>query len=152
MSSCLRKTTNCAKMRFIMTTITLSPVQIEARKALTFRSGDVVRVDVRVKEGKDKKTGEDKFRIQSFEGIVLARKHGTEMGATFIVRKMSGNVAVERIFPLYSPMIDSIKTVRTNRSVRSKLYFIRDQATKEVRKKLKEIKLKKAPAIEEVEA
>jgi large subunit ribosomal protein L19 len=134
-----------------MTTITLSPVEIDERKNLPFRSGDVVRVDVRVKEGKDK-TGKDKFRIQSFEGIVLARKHGAEMGATFTVRKMSGNVAVERIFPLYSPSISKINLVRSNKSVRSKLYFIRDKATKEVRKKLKEIKLKKAPAIEEVEA
>lgn len=136
-----------------MTTIALSPVEVDARKALPFRSGDVVRVDVKVKEGKDKKTGEDKFRVQSFEGIVLARKHGTEMGATFTVRKMSGSVAVERIFPLYSPMIDKINLVRSNKSVRSKLYFIRDKATKEVRKKLKEIKkTKAAPALEEIEA
>jgi large subunit ribosomal protein L19 len=136
-----------------MTTIALSPVEIDARKDLPFRSGDVVRVDVKVKEGKDKKTGEDKFRIQSFEGIVLARKHGSEMGATFTVRKMSGSIAVERIFPLYSPMIEKINLVRSNKSVRSKLYFIRDKATKEVRKKLKEIKkTKAAPALEGVEA
>lgn len=128
----------------------LSPVEVDARKEMDFRSGDVVRVDVRVKEGKDK-TGKDKFRIQAFEGICLARKHGTEMGATFTIRKMSGSVAVERVFPLYSPAISKITVVRSNKSSRSKLYFIRDKATKEVRKKLKEIKLKKAPALEEQE-
>lgn len=133
-----------------MTSIQLTPVAIETRKAIDFKAGDTVRVDVKVKEGKDKQ-GKDKFRIQSFEGIVLARKHGTEMGGSFTVRKMSGTVAVERIFPLYSPVIEDIKVLRTNKTRRSKLYFIRDKATKEVRKKLKEIKTKKVIApIEEV--
>jgi large subunit ribosomal protein L19 len=125
-----------------MTTISLTPVDIDFRKALDFKAGDNVKVDVKVKEGKDK-SGKDKFRIQSFEGIVLARKHGTEMGATFTVRKMSGTIAVERVFPLYSPVIDSIKLVRSNKTRKSKLYFIKDKAAKEVRRKLKEIKTKK---------
>jgi large subunit ribosomal protein L19 len=127
----------------IINSINLTTVDTEARKALDFKAGDVVKVDTKVKEGKDK-AGSDKFRIQSFEGIVLARKHGTEMGGTFTVRKMSGTVAVERIFPLYSPMIDSIKLMRVNKTRRAKLYFVRDKAAKEVRKKLKEIKVGKA--------
>jgi large subunit ribosomal protein L19 len=133
-----------------MTTIQLTPVDVEARKAIVFKAGDTVVVDVKVKEGKDKQ-GKDKFRIQSFEGIVLARKHGAEMGGTFTVRKMSGSVAVERIFPLYSPSIENIKVLRVNKTRRSKLYFVKDKAAKEVRKKLKEIKTKKVIApIEEV--
>ena len=114
-----------------MTTINLTTVNVEERKALAFKSGDVLRVNTKVSEGKGK------FRIQAFEGLCLARKHGTEAGATFTVRKMSGDIAVERIFPLYSPMIDSIKIVRSNKTRRSKIYFVRTKAAKETRKKLK---------------
>lgn len=111
--------------------INLSPVNVEERKALTFKSGDVLRVGTKVSEGKGK------FRIQAFEGLCLARKHGTEAGATFTVRKLSGDIAVERIFPLYSPMIDSIKVVRSSNVRKSKIYFVRTKAAKETRKKLK---------------
>jgi large subunit ribosomal protein L19 len=114
-----------------MTTINLSPVNISERKNLNFRSGDVLKIDTKVSEGNGK------FRIQSFEGLCLARKHGTEAGATFTVRKMSGDVAVERIFPLYSPAIDTIKVVRSNKTRKSKIYFVRTKAAKETRKKLK---------------
>lgn len=119
------------------TSINLSPVNVAERKALTFRSGDVLKVSTKVKEGKDK------FRIQAFEGLCLARKHGTEAGATFTVRKLSGDIAVERIFPLYSPMIDSIKVVRSNNTRKSKIYFVRTKAAKETRKKLKTVKVVK---------
>lgn len=111
--------------------IQLSTVDVAKRKELNFRSGDVVRVNTKVKEG------DGKFRIQAFEGLCLARKHGTEAGATFIIRKMSGDIAVERIFPLYSPAIESIKIIRSNDTRRSKLYFVRTKAAKETRKKLK---------------
>lgn len=119
------------------TSINLSPVNVEERKALNFKSGDVLKVATKVKEGKDK------FRIQNFEGLCLARKHGTEAGATFTVRKLSGDIAVERIFPLYSPMIDSIKVVRSNKTRKSKIYFVRTKAAKETRKKLKTVKVVK---------
>jgi large subunit ribosomal protein L19 len=116
-----------------MTTVSinLSPVNIESRKALNFKSGDVLRVATKVRES------DGKFRIQDFEGLCLARKHGTEAGATFTVRKMSGDISVERVFPLYSPMIDSIKVVRSNKTRKSKIYFVRTKAAKETRKKLK---------------
>lgn len=117
-----------------MTTINLSPVNMSERKALNFKSGDVLRVDTKVRES------DGKFRIQSFEGLCLARKHGTEAGATFTVRKMSGDISVERIFPLYSPMIESIKVVRSNKARKSKIYFVRTKAAKETRKKLKAVK------------
>jgi large subunit ribosomal protein L19 len=117
-------------------------VDVEARKALKFVSGDILCVTTKIKEGKDK-AGKDKFRLQDFEGIVLARKHGAELGGTFTVRKMSGDIAVERIFPLYSPTIAEIKVIRQNKTRRSKLYFIRDKAAKETRKKLKTVVAKK---------
>ena len=127
------------------TDIKLSTVDVEARKALNFKSGDVLRVDTKVKE-----LG-GKFRIQAFEGLCLARKHGTEAGATFTVRKMSGDIAVERIFPLYSPAIENIKVVRSNRARKSKIYFVRTKAAKETRKKLKAIVVKKVVAKEVAE-
>ncbi len=113
------------------TSINLSPVNVAERKALDFKSGDVLKVATKVKEGKDK------FRIQNFEGLCLARKHGTEAGATFTVRKMSGEIAVERIFPLYSPVIESIKVIRSSKTRKSKIYFVRTKAAKETRKKLR---------------
>jgi large subunit ribosomal protein L19 len=113
--------------------INLSPVNVAERKALDFKSGDVLKVATKVKEGKDK------FRIQNFEGLCLARKHGAEAGATFTVRKLSGEIAVERIFPLYSPMIESIKVVRSSKTRKSKIYFVRTKAAKETRKKLRKV-------------
>lgn len=110
--------------------ITLTTVNKEERTALDFASGDTVRVWVKIPE-------KGKFRLQAFEGVVLARKHGEEIGATFTVRKVASGVGVERIFPLFSPMIDSIEIVKTSNARRSKLYYIRDKAVRDVRKKLK---------------
>lgn len=95
------------------------------------RPGDVVRVHQKIQEG-------EKSRIQVFEGIVLARKHGTEAGATFTVRKVSGGVGVERVFPLHSPNIERIEIVkRPARTRRAKLYYIREKAAREQRKKMR---------------
>jgi large subunit ribosomal protein L19 len=113
------------------TTIIFTPVDIEARKALDFSSGDVVRVWNKIKEA------DGKTRLQAFEGMVLARKHGTEIGATFTVRRVASGVGVERVFPLYSVMIDKIEIVRHSRTRRSKLYYVRDKALRDVRRKLK---------------
>lgn len=113
------------------TTITYTPVDIEARKALDFSSGDVVRVWNKITESNGK------TRLQAFEGMVLARKHGTEIGATFTVRRVASGVGVERVFPLFSVMIDKIEVVRHSRTRRSKLYYVRDKAVRDVRRKLK---------------
>ena len=113
------------------TTITFTPVDIEARKALLFASGDVVRVWNKIKEN------DGKTRLQAFEGMVLARKHGTEIGATFTVRRVASGVGVERVYPLYSVMIDKIELVRHSHTRRSKLYYVRDKAIRDVRRKLK---------------
>lgn len=113
------------------TNITFTPVDIEARKALDFSSGDVVRVWNKIKEA------DGKIRLQAFEGMVLARKHGTEMGATFTLRRVASGVGVERVYPLFSVMIDKIEIVRRARTRRSKLYYVRDKALRDVRRKLK---------------
>lgn len=113
------------------TTIKLTPVDIEARKALDFASGDTVKVFNKITEANGK------TRLQAFEGMVLARKHGNEIGATFTVRKVTSGVGVERVFPLYSVNIDKIEVIRKTRTRRSKLYYVRDKAIRDVRRKLK---------------
>ena len=110
-----------------------SPVNTETRKNLDFRAGDTVRIYQKVKEG-------EKTRIQAFEGLVLARKHGTEPGATLTVRKVVSGVGVERIFPLYSPEIDKIEIKARAKFKRAKLYYVRDIAAREIRKKMKSVR------------
>ena len=119
-------------MTLAVQNIKFSPVDIDARAKLDFGSGDTIRVWQRVKEG-------DKSRLQAFEGLGIARKHGREPGATFTVRKVSGGVGVERIFPLYSPTIEKIEIVSHSKVRRAKLYYIRDKAAKEIRKKMKRL-------------
>ncbi len=121
-----------------------TPVDVEARKKLDFASGDSVRVWSKIKD-------KDKYRLQAFEGIVLARKHGTSPSATFTVRKVSNGIGVERIFPLYSPLIDKIEVTKKTKTRRSKLYYIRDKALKEIRRKMKQVILGKESVIEESE-
>jgi large subunit ribosomal protein L19 len=113
-----------------------TPVEQSARKKLDFKAGDTVRVWNKILE-------KGKIRLQAFEGLVLSRKHGTESGATFTVRKVSLGVGVERIFPLYSSNIDKIEVIKKSKTRKSKLYFIRTKAVKEVRKRLKSVTLSK---------
>ena len=110
-----------------------------ARQKLGIRSGDTVRVwqnIVELKKGKaanKKEVTTKNVRKQAFEGLVLAVKHGTEPGAMFTVRKVASGVGVEKIFPLYSPMIESIEALRRARTRRAKLYFIRRKASREAK-------------------
>lgn len=108
----------------------ISPIDVDARKKLDLRSGDTVRVHQKIEE-------KGKTRIQTFEGLVLARKHGTEAGGTFTVRRVSSGVGVEKIFPLYSPMIDKIEIVKRATMRRAKLYFIREKVAREARRMLR---------------
>ncbi len=116
------------------TKMKLTPVNKEERAKTQFGSGDTVRVWSKIED-------KGKFRLQAFEGLVLSRKHGTtDTNAMFTVRKVAHGVGVERIFPLYSPMIDRIEIVKHSRTRRSKLYYIRDKAVKEISKKMKSAK------------
>lgn len=116
-----------------ITKIKFSPVDIEGRKKLNFKAGDTVSVSSKILDEKGK------YRLQAFEGIVLARKHGTEAGATFTVRKVASGVGVERIFPLFSPMVEKIEITKRARARRSKLYYIRTKAVKDVRRKMRSV-------------
>jgi large subunit ribosomal protein L19 len=113
--------------------IKFSPVDIEERKKLDFKAGDTISVSSKIIDEKGKS------RFQAFEGIVLARKHGKEAGATFTVRKIASGVGVERIFPLYSPMVGKIEITKRSRARRSKLYYIRTKAIKDVRSKMRSV-------------
>jgi len=108
----------------------ITPVDFKKRQNLRLRAGDTVRVSIKIQE-------KNKTRLQAFEGLVLARRHGNEPGATFTVRRMSSGVGVEKIFPLYSPMIDSIEVVRRAKVRQANLYHIRRKAAKEVRRQMK---------------
>ena len=122
----------------------ISPVDIEKRKKLEIRAGDTVRVQQKIEEAKGK------FRLQAFEGLVLAVKHGKEAGGTFTIRKVASGVGVEKIFPIYSPVIDSIEIVRRAKVRRAKLYFIRDKAAREVRRQMRNVRtVKNVPVVEE---
>ena len=110
--------------------ITLSTLDKTTRKTLDLRTGDTVKVHQKIQE-------KNKTRIQIFEGMILARKHGTEAGATLTVRRSANGYGVEKIFPLYSPMIDKIELVKRSKVRRAKLYYIRDKAVKEINKRLK---------------
>lgn len=99
----------------------------------TFREGDTVRVNVRVVDFKESKKGLVKTeRLQAFEGIVIAR-HNKGISSSFTVRKISSNVGVERVFPLHSPMLESIKVMRHGRVRRAKLYYLRELRGKKAR-------------------
>lgn len=87
-----------------------------------FRPGDSVRVHVKIREG-------DKTRVQPFEGVVIARR-GRAVQETFTVRKVSFGIGVERIFPLHSPIIESIEVLRSGRVRRAKLYYLRGKKGK----------------------
>ncbi|MBI4087037.1 50S ribosomal protein L19 [Candidatus Kaiserbacteria bacterium] len=113
-----------------MNGITVSPVNMESRKKLGIRSGDTVAVHQKIED-------KGKTRIQVFEGLVLARKHGIEPGATFTVRKVSGGIGVEKIFPLYSPMIDKIEITRRSKMRRAKLYYIREKVAREIKRQMR---------------
>jgi len=114
----------------------ISPVNTEERGALNFRAGDTVKVWQKIQE-------KGKTRLQAFEGLVLARKHGKEAGATFTVRRIASGVGVEKIFPLYSPVIDKIDVLKRSKVRRAKLYHIRDKAAKEVSRQMRNLRLEK---------
>ena len=125
----------------------ITPINAEGRAGIRIRAGDTVRVmqniiELKKKRGTDKKEKTIKSaRKQAFEGLVLAVKHGTEAGASFTVRAVLSGVGVEKTFPLYSPMIDSIEIIKRSKVRRAKLYFIREKAAKAVRRQLRNARM-----------
>lgn len=109
-----------------------------------FRPGDTVRVLQKIKEG-------DKERLTPFEGIIIAKKHGSGITGTFTVRKVVEGIGVERVFPLHSPAIAKLEVVRQAKARRAKLYYIREKAAREVRRKMKSIWREKEPIAAEAE-
>ena len=100
--------------------------KILANKKITdFSPGDTIKVGVRIVEGK-------KERIQFFEGVCIARKN-RDINSSFTVRKISFGEGVERTFALYSPVVDSIKVIRSGKVRRAKLYYLRDRTGKSAR-------------------
>src|SRR3990167_4952508 len=116
-----------------METAAQSSVKITDRKSLDIKAGDTVRVWQKIQE-------KGKIRLQAFEGLIIAVKHGKEAGATFTVRRVASGVGGEKIFPLYSPMIDSVETLKRSKVRRAKLYHIRDKAAKEIRRQMRNIR------------
>ena len=116
------------------TAVKISPVNMESRRKIGIRPGDTVRVWQKIEE-------KGKTRLQVFEGLVLARKHGNEAGATFTVRRVSGGIGIEKIFPLYSPMIDKIEIVKRSKVRRAKLYYIREKVAREIRRQMRKMKV-----------
>lgn len=120
-------------------------IDVEQRKKWDIKPGNTVKVWQKIKEG-------DKTRLQAFEGLVIAHKHGYEPGATFTVRKISQGIGVERIFPVFSPNIEKVDVMRRSKTRRAKLYYVREKAAKEIRKKMKQIKILAKSAIKTEES
>ncbi len=106
---------------------------------LDYKPGMVVKVHHKIKELNAK--GEEKERIQTYEGTIIAVRHHKEQGATITVRKVSDGVGVEKIFPIYSPIIDKVELIKHLRVRRAKLNFMRD---KDFKRRLKEHKVETA--------
>jgi len=105
------------------------------------KPGVTLRVHQKIKEG-------DKTRIQVFEGIVIARKHGSEPGATITVRKVIGGIGVEKTFPLYLPTIEKFEVVKASKVRRAKLYYLRGKTARETRRKTKILETKESISTE----
>ena len=109
----------------------IEELETEQIKALNktipdFASGDTIKVGYKVTEG-------TRSRVQNYEGVVISRKGGSQISASFTVRKISFGEGVERVFPLFSPNIDSIEVVRRGKVRRSKLYYLRTRRGKSAR-------------------
>ena len=104
---------------------------------VNLRPGATVRVHQKIQEG-------EKSRIQIFEGMIIARKHGSGPSATITVRKIASGVGVERIFPIHTPMVTQFEVTKTSKVRRAKLYYLRTKTARETRKKTKTIDIKTA--------
>ncbi len=113
---------------------TISPQKI--------KPGMYLRIYQKVNEG-------GKSRIQRIEGLVLARKHGTEPGATVTIRRIIKGVGIEWTIPIFSPTIEKVELIKETKARRAKLYYVREKSQKETRKRLKALRKSKKAEIEE---
>ena len=126
---------------------TFNKQQLKA-KTPDFQAGDTVRVYQKIKEqDPSAKSGQVKERIQVFEGVLLAKKHGKGVSGTITVRKISQVIGVERVFPLHSPLVEKIEVARKTKVRHGKLYYLRSLKGKKARLRAKEFDLE--PAQEE---
>lgn len=132
-------------MNTVIAHVNTSPVNMADRKALGIKAGDTVKVHQKIQD-------KGKTRIQIFDGVVLARKHGDEPGATFTVRKVASGVGVEKIFPLYSPLIDKIEIVKRAKVRRAKLYYIREKVARQIKRQMRRMSLVQMGTESETEA
>jgi len=119
-------------MATTISNIKISPIDTEKRKKMDLRPGNTVKVWQKIQE-------KGKTRLQAYEGLIIAHKHGSEAGATITVRKVASGVGMEKIFPIYSPNIDKIDILRRAKVSKAKLYYIRDKAAKEIRRRMRKI-------------
>jgi large subunit ribosomal protein L19 len=112
---------------------TFNKQQLKA-KTPDFQAGDIVKVYQKVKE-------QDKERIQIFEGVLLAKKHGKGVSGTITVRKISQGIGVERVFPLHSPLVEKIEVARKTKVRQGKLYYLRSLKGRKARLKAREFNL-----------
>ena len=117
----------------------------QIRELSVFRVGNTVKVHQKIREG-------SKERVQIFEGLVIAKKGGTGVNGTFMVRKISYGVGVERVFPLAMPAIEKIEIIKTSKVRRAKLYYLRAKSAKETRRKLRAQTVDKSATAETSEA
>lgn len=127
------------------TVVKISPVNMKERKELSLAAGDTVKVHQKIED-------KGKTRIQIFEGLVLGRKHGASAGATFTVRKVVDGIGVEKIFPLYSPLIDRIEIARRSKVRRAKLYHIREKVAREIKRQMRRMQMVDISTESEMEA
>jgi large subunit ribosomal protein L19 len=119
-------------------------------KTPDLQAGDIVKVYQKVKEqDPSAKSGQVKERIQVFEGVLLAKKHGKGVSGTITVRKISQGVGVERVFPLHSPLVEKIEVARKTKVRQGKLYYLRSLQGKKARLKAKEFNLEPEEKTEE---
>jgi large subunit ribosomal protein L19 len=114
-----------------MTTLLEKFNKEQEKKLPDLRSGDTIKVHQKIKDG-------DKERIQIFEGVIIAKKHGKGISATITVRKIVDGVGVERVFPIHSPSVEKFEVIRHGKVRRSKLYYLRTAKGKKARLKKKE--------------
>ena len=113
-----------------MTTLLEKFNEEQLKKLPELRPGDTIKVHQKIKEG-------DKERIQIFEGVIIAKKHGSGISATITVRKVVDGVGVERVYPIHSPSVEKFEIVRSAKVRRSKLYYLRTAKGKKSRLKKK---------------